>query len=138
MKNILNRIKDFTKIVELFYVATSNQKKEVHLAVAKDLIYLPDNEHVVFKSWFCKKTIENIFENPNISIAIYDAKTDTGYQIVGRAVSKNVVAVLNGYSPQLERVEKEYPQEEYQLKIKIINIMDLHRVAHSDKYLLHN
>ena len=138
MENILNQIRDFSKKVELFYVATSNQKKEVHLAVAKDLTFLPDNEHVAFKSWFCKKTIENIFENPNISIAIYDAKTDTGYQIVGRAVSKNVVAVLNGYSSQLERVEKEYPQEEYQLKVKIINIMDLHRVAHSDKYLLHN
>ena len=104
MENILNRIRDFSKKVELFYVATSNQKKEVHLAVAKDLIFLPDNEHVAFKSWFCKKTIENIFENPNISIAIYDAKTDTGYQVVGRTVSKNVVAVLNGYSPQLEKV----------------------------------
>jgi len=138
MENILSRIKDFSKQVELFYVATSNQKKEVHLAVAKDLIFLPDNEHVAFKSWFCKKTIENIFENPNISIAIYDAKADTGYQIVGRTVSKNVVAVLNGYSPQLEKVEREYPQEEYQLKIKIINIMDLHRVVHSDKYLLNN
>ena len=138
MENILNRIRDFSKKVELFYVATSNQKKEVHLAVAKDLIFLPDNEHVAFKSWFCKKTIENIFENPNISIAIYDAKTDTGYQVVGRTVSKNVVAVLDGYSPRLEKVEREYPQEEYQLKIKIINIMDLHRVVHSDKYLLHN
>lgn len=136
MENILSRIKDFSKKVELFYVATSNKKNEVHLAVAKDLIFLPDNEHVAFKSWFCKKTIENILENPNISIAIYDAKTDTGYQIVGRTVSKNVVAVLNGYSPQLEKVEREYPQEEYQLKIKIINIMDLHRVTHSDKYLL--
>lgn len=135
MENILSRIKDFSEKVELFYVATSNQKKEVHLAVAKDLIFLPDNEHVAFKSWFCKKTIENIFENPNISIAIYDAKTDTGYQIVGRTVSKNVVAVLDGYSPRLEKIEKEYPQEEYQLKIKIINIMDLHRVVHSDKYL---
>jgi hypothetical protein len=38
----------------------------------------------------------------------------------------------------MEKVEREYPQEEYQLKIKIINIMDLHRVTHSDKYLLHN
>ena len=138
MENILNRIKDFSKKVELFYVATSNQKKEVHLAVAKDLIFLPDNEHVAFKSWFCKKTIENILENPNISIAIYDTKTDMAYQIVGRTVSKNVVAVLDGYSPRLEKIEKEYPQEEYQLKIKIINIMDLHRVVHSDKYLLHN
>ena len=85
-----------------------------------------------------QKYYRKYFENPNISIAIYDAKTDTGYQIVGRAVSKNVVAVLDGYSPRLEKIEKEYPQEEYQLKIKIINIMDLHRVAHSDKYLLNN
>lgn len=136
MNDILSRIKNFVKRVELFYVATSNQKGEVHLAVAKDLIFLPDNEHIAFKSWFCKKTIENIQQNPNVSIAIYDAKSDTGYQIIGKAISKTVVAVLNGYAPELEEVEKEYPQEEYQLKIKIINIMDLHRVAHSDKYLL--
>ena len=138
MKDILYRIKEFARKVEFFYVATSNQKGEVHLAVAKDLIFSPDNEQIVFKSWFCKKTIENIQKNPNISIAIYDAKTDIGYQIIGEAVSKNVVAVLNGYAPELEKIEKEYPQEEYQLKIKIINIMDLHRVIHSDKYLIGN
>lgn len=138
MENILNQIKNFSKRLELFYVATTNQKGEVHLAVAKDLTFLPDSEHVAFKSWFCKKTIENIHENPNISIAIYDTKADTGYQIIGKAVSKKVVAVLNGYSPELENVEKEYPQEEYQLKIKIINIMDLHSVAHSDKFLFSN
>ncbi|MCF6155658.1 MAG: pyridoxamine 5'-phosphate oxidase family protein [Candidatus Brocadia sp.] len=138
MKDILDRIKNFVKRVELFYVATSNQKGEVHLAVAKDLIFLPDTEHIAFKAWFCKKTIENIQKNPNISIAIYDAKSDTGYQIIGKAISKSVVAVLNGYAPELEMVEKEYPQEEYQLKIKIINIMELHRVTHSDKYLLSN
>ena len=138
MEDILNRIKNFAKKVELFYVATSNQKGEVHLAVAKDLTFLPDNEHIAFKSWFCKRTIENIQKNPNMSIAIYDAKSDIGYQIIGKAVSKSVVAVLNGYAPELEKVEKEYPQEEYQLTIKIINIMDLHRVTHSDKYLLRN
>ncbi|HHT9130283.1 MAG TPA: pyridoxamine 5'-phosphate oxidase family protein [Candidatus Brocadiaceae bacterium] len=136
MENILNQIKNFSKRVKLFYVTTSNQKGEVHLAVAKDLNFLPDNEHIAFKSWFCRRTIENIHENPNISIAMYNAKTDTGYQIIGRAVSKNVVAVLDGYALELENVEKEYPQEEYQLKIKITNIMDLHRVTHSDKYLL--
>lgn len=138
MEHILNRIQNFVKRAELFYVATSNQGGEVHLAVAKDLVFLPDNEHIAFKSWFCKRTIENIQKNPNISIAIYDAKSDTGYQIIGKAVSKSVVAVLNGYAPELEKVEKEYPQEEYQLKIKIINIMDLHRMTHSDKYLLGN
>ena len=138
MENILNRIKDFIKKVEYFYVATSDRKGEVHIAVAKDLIFLPDNEHVAFKSWFCKKTLENISENPNISIAIYNSKSDTGYQIIGKAVSKNVVAVLNGYAPELEKVEKKYPQEEYQLKIKMINVMDLHRINHSDKYLLGN
>ncbi|MFN3533595.1 MAG: pyridoxamine 5'-phosphate oxidase family protein [Candidatus Brocadia sp.] len=138
MEDILDRIKNFVKRVELFYVATSNQNGEVHLAVANDLIFLPDNEHMAFKSWFCNKTIENIQKNPNVSIAIYDAKSDTGYQIIGKAVAKTVVAVLNGYAPELEKVEREYPQEEYQLKIKIINIMELHRVTHSDKYLLSN
>ncbi len=136
MKDILDQIKNFVTRVALFYVATSNQKGEVHLAVAKDLIFLPDNEHIAFKSWFCTKTIENIQKNPNVSIAIYDAKSDTGYQIIGKAVSRTVVAVLNGYAPELEKIEKEYPQEEYELKIKIINIMELHRVVHSDKYLL--
>lgn len=138
MEDILDRIKNFVKRVELFYVATSNQNGEVHLAVAKDLTFLSDNEHIAFKSWFCKKTIENIYKNPNVAIAIYDAKTDTGYQIIGKAVSTSVVAVLNGYTPELEKVEKECLQEEYQLKIKIINIMDLHRVIHSDKHLLTN
>ncbi|GAN35289.1 MAG: pyridoxamine 5'-phosphate oxidase family protein [Candidatus Brocadia sp. AMX2] len=135
-EDILCRIKNFIERVELFYVATSDQKGEVHLAVVKDLIFLPDTKHIAFKSWFCKKTIENIQKAPNISIAIYDAKSDTGYQIIGKAVSKSIVAVLNGYAPELEKIEKEYPQEEYQLTIKITNIMDLHRVTHSDKYLL--
>lgn len=138
MENILNRIKNSSKKIDLFYVATSNQKGEPHLAVAKGLVFLPDNEHIAFKSWFCKRTLENIHENPNMAIAIYDIANDTGYQIIGKAVSKHVVAVLNGYSPKLERLGKEYPQEEYQLKIKLINVMDLHSVTHSDKYLLNN
>ena len=134
MENILNRVSNLSKKIEFFYVATSDKKGEPHIAVAKGLTFLSD-EYVAFKSWFCKKTIENIHENPNISIAIYDSQADTGYQIIGKAVSKDVVAVLNGYSAELEKFEKEYPQEEYQLKIKIVHIMDLHRVIHSDKYL---
>lgn len=109
MEEVLGRIKNFSRKVALFYVATSNRKGEVHLAVAKDLVFLPDNEHIAFKSWFCRKTIENIQKNPHISIAIYDAKSDTGYQIIGKAVSQTVVAVLNGYAPELEEIEKECP-----------------------------
>ena len=55
MENILSRIKDFSKKIELFYVATSNQKKEVHLAVAKGLTFYQTMNMWLSSRGFAKK-----------------------------------------------------------------------------------
>lgn len=59
-----------------------------------------------------------------------------GYQFIGKVVSKNMEAVLNGYAPELEQIESETPQEEYKLKIKIKSVLELHFGTHSDKSIV--
>lgn len=136
MEHIIARIKEFIEKTDVFYIATCNQDGQVHLAVARELTFLGEGGYIVFKSWFCRKTLENIQENPNIAIAMYDSERDIGYQIIGKTVSKDVVSVLNGYAPELEKIEKYYPQEEHRLIVKLVNVMDLHSTSHSDMYLL--
>ena len=53
-----------------------------------------DGDQVVFRAWFCLKTVENLYEHPRISLGVLDPVTGKGYQLMGR----------------MERVEGGYPQ----------------------------
>jgi hypothetical protein len=136
MSKIPDKIKEYLSDVDIVYVTTCDKDKVPHIAIAKDIRILNDGEHIVFKSWFCVKSLENLAYNSNVAVGTYDMQEKSGYQFIGKVVSKDVEAVLNGYAPELESIEAETPQEEYKLKIKVESILELHFSTHSDKSIV--
>jgi predicted pyridoxine 5'-phosphate oxidase superfamily flavin-nucleotide-binding protein len=136
MSKIPDKIKEYLSNVDIVYVTTCDKDKVPHIAIAKDIRILNDGEHIVFKSWFCVKSLENLAYNSNVAVGTYNMQEKSGYQFIGKVVSKDVEAVLNGYAPELESIEAETPQEEYKLKIKVESILELHFGTHSDKSIV--
>jgi len=136
MTKISDKIKEYLSNVDIVYVTTCDKHKVPHITIAKDIRILNDGEYIAFKSWFCIKSLENLAYNSNVAVGVYDIKEMLGYQFIGKVVSKDVDAVLNGYAPELEQIEAETPQEKYKLKIKIASILELHFGTHSDKSIV--
>ena len=136
MSKIPDKIKEYLSNVDIVYVTTCDKDKVPHTTIAKDIRITNDGEHVAFKSWFCVKSLENLAYNSNVAVGTYNMQEKSGYQFIGKVVSKDVEAVLNGYAPELESIEAETPQEEYKLKIKVESILELHFDTHSDKSIV--
>src|SRR5271157_6490845 len=67
------------------FMAAVNGDGVPHIAAAKRLS-LDAKNNVVLTEWFCPGTMENLMgENNHLSIAVWDARKDTGYQLIGRA-----------------------------------------------------
>jgi predicted pyridoxine 5'-phosphate oxidase superfamily flavin-nucleotide-binding protein len=112
------------------YIASASRTGEPHLAVADNMI-IADHEHVVFTSWFCHKTIENLKDNPYISLAVWDDTINRGYQLLGDAEEIKDIAILNGFAPQEE--EQGLPQVESRLTIRVKKILRFNLGPHSDQ-----
>ncbi|MFQ5965305.1 MAG: pyridoxamine 5'-phosphate oxidase family protein [Candidatus Scalinduaceae bacterium] len=136
MSKISEKIKEFLSKVDITYVATCNKGGSPHIAIVKDIIIINDGDHIAFKSWFCVRSLENLAYNSNVAVGAYNMQERFGYQFIGKVVSKDVEAVLNGYAPELESMEAETPQQEYKLKIKVESILELHFGTHSDKSIV--
>jgi hypothetical protein len=136
MSKIPSNIEDVIKKTRYAFVTTSSKEGVPHIAMAEGLSVLPESESMAFKSWFCVKSLENLAENDNIAVAVYDSDATVGYQILGTVISKEVEAVLDGYAPSVEKAESPLPQEEFKLKIKVNEVLELHSGVHSDKNIL--
>lgn len=115
-----------------FSVGTSDQTGGVHLAVAVDL-KVPDDEHVAFEDWFCRRTLENIKVNPRLTIGAVDSRTKRGYQLIGEVERVNTGAILNGFAEEKEDEWSHYPQSAHQLYIRVDRILELNIGPHSDE-----
>ena len=136
MSKIPEEIREFLSDVDISYVATSNKNGFPHIAIVKDIGIINDGEHIVFKSWFCIRSLENLAEDSNVAVATYNMEKGLGYQFIGKVVSQDVEAVLDGYAPEIASIEIETPQTKYKLKIKVESILELHLGTHSDKSII--
>jgi hypothetical protein len=115
------------------YVATANSEGVPHIAVEHGLTLL-DEQHLVFRSWFCLRTIENLDQNPQLALAILDPVTQDGVQVLGEMERIERGATLNGFSLEGEKQWAGYPQSEHQLLIRITKIFRLSTGPHSDEF----
>ena len=70
--NLLNpEIVELINRAEVSYVATSDKNGYPHLAVEKGLKII-DEKYLGFNAWFCRKTVENLRNNPEVAIAVCD------------------------------------------------------------------
>ncbi len=76
------KIASFIEQCRLFYVGTSDKTGTVHLAIAKQMKIFGTN-HIAFQEWFCRRTLENLEVNPQITVGVVDPLTGRGYQLIG-------------------------------------------------------
>lgn len=131
---VLERIKKLLQKVKIVYVSTANKKGVPHIAVEEGMVFL-NKDQVFFRAWFCFKTLDNLRENPAISLAFLDPKTKQGYQLSGKMEKIEKGAILNGFAPAKEKGWADYPQAEHQLLIRIQEISLLAAGPHSDEFL---
>jgi predicted pyridoxine 5'-phosphate oxidase superfamily flavin-nucleotide-binding protein len=125
-------IKSLIEGSNLVYVGTSDRNGKVHLSVTGGM-RIPDERHVAFEEWFCSGTLENLKENPQISIGVIDPQTGKGYQLIGEVEDVDVGVMLNGFVKDKEEEWKRYPQSQHQLYIRVDSIMELNTGPHSDE-----
>ena len=122
----LNKLLRDTKRV---HVATTDSNGIPHIAIEKS----PEiNDGTLeFNSWFCHRTVENLNENPKITISIWNEEQQEGFQIEGKRDELEEIAMLNGYQEKEEG--SDYPQIEYRLTIEPQKIIDFAPGPHKDK-----
>ena len=85
------KMKSIIEQSELVYVGTSDREGKVHLSVAQGLC-VPDENHIAFEEWFCPRTLENLKDNPQITVGVVDPQTGKGYQMIGELEDADVGA----------------------------------------------
>ena len=82
-------------------------------------------------AWFCPGTVDNLRQNRKISLVVWDAAADIGYQLLGEVEKVEELSVLDGYVPG-EEEKPPLPQVERQLLVRLEKIIDFSHAPHSD------
>ena len=127
---ISEEVKALCHKTKTVYIASADRAGQPHLAVADNLI-VADDMHVVFSSWVCHQTIENLKDNPGVTLAVWDGDLNSGYQLLGKVEGIEDVAILNGFAPDKE--EAGLPQVKSRLTIRIEKILRFNLGPHSDQ-----
>ncbi len=131
-KGLLDEVKNLVQGVKVVYVATATREGIPHIAASEGMTFL-DGDQVVFRAWFCIKTVGNLQENPRLSLAVLNPETREGYQLFGELERIEKGAMLDGFAFEKEREWAGYPQAEHQLFIRIKAVSHLTSGAHSDE-----
>jgi predicted pyridoxine 5'-phosphate oxidase superfamily flavin-nucleotide-binding protein len=127
-------VKSLIETADVAVVATSDSEGRVHLATAKAMKLL-EGDGVAFEEWFCNETLSNLEKNRQVTVGVVDPNTGKGYQLLGRLVSAEPEAMLDGFSKGEAVFRGQYPQTRYRLSIRVVSIMELSTGPHSDKEL---
>lgn len=127
---LLEKAVELAEKVGHVFIATSDRDGWPHQAAARTL-KLGENGRIDVREWFCPGTMENLQHNSHISIVVWEASSDTGYQLLGEVENMMDVGMINGYTPEMES-KWPLPQIESQLLIRITRVTDFKRAPHSD------
>jgi predicted pyridoxine 5'-phosphate oxidase superfamily flavin-nucleotide-binding protein len=133
-KGLLDKVRKLVRGVKVVYVATANREGAPHIAASEGMTFV-DGDRIVFRAWFCIKTVGNLRENPRLSLAVLNTETGEGYQLLGELERIERGAMLNGFAFEKEGEWAGYPQAEHQLHIRITAISHLTSGAHSDEVI---
>ncbi len=126
----LNQAVAIVKKTGQAFIATADTDGTPHIACAGK-INAEAGGFLAATEWFCPVTVANLGKNKNISIAVWDKHTDTGLQVLGQVESIQDMAILDGYSPAVEK-QHPLPQVERKLLIKVQKILDFKLGPHTD------
>ena len=131
-RGMLQKVKELVEKVGTVYIATADRKGTPHIAASEGMAFTKEG-HIVFKAWFCLKTVANLGENRKLSLAVLNPKTQEGYQILGEIKRIDRGAVMDGYGSDREKSWEGYPQVEHQLLIHAKKVSSLTSGPHSDE-----
>jgi hypothetical protein len=129
---IPERVKGMVTKDQIVLVATSDRAGVPHLAAAKGLSLL-DDEQVAFEEWFCFQTLKNIAENPRIALSLLETGGEHGFQLVGLVEGAEPTEMLDGYSPAEGEAPSRIPQAKHRVRIRVQKILALSTGPHSDE-----
>ncbi len=127
--NTLQKAVALAERLQHVFVATADSNGLPHVAAAGKLTY-KSNGRVAVAAWFCPGTVDNLQQNRKISLVVWDAAADIGYQLLGEMEKVEELSVLDGYVPGEE--ELLMPQVERQLIVRVNKIIDFSHAPHSD------
>ena len=133
-KAMLEKARKLIQEVGVVYVATSDREGVPHIAVAEGMTFTKE-DRILFKAWFCLKTVANLGENPKLSLAVLHPRTREGYQILGEVEQIEKGAILDGFRLEEEKKWSGYPQAEHQLSIRIEKVSLLTSGPHTDQFV---
>lgn len=99
MRDFIEKGRDPTTV----FVGTSSKDNRPNISAKGTFIRILDDETIAFADVYSRKTLENVRQNPQVTVAVINAKTYKGYQFKGRA------AVIER-GPILEEAKKQNPQ----------------------------
>ncbi len=126
----LNTAVELAEKLEHVFVATADSSGMPHVAAAAKLNQT-SKDHVALTAWFCPGTIANLSENRRISMVVWDAPSDKGYQLLGLVEKIEENAMMNGYSPEIDETIV-MPQVENRLLVRVDKIIAFSHAPHSD------
>ncbi len=128
-KTIRSAIRLADKLAHIF-VATADARGIPHMTAAGKISQ--DSEgHVLVAAWFCPGTLVNLKTNKQISLVVWDAADDHGFQLVGEVEQIEELAMLNGFAPEIE-IQAPLPQVEHRLRVRVDKIIRFSHAPHSD------
>lgn len=115
MRNFIEKERDPTFV----FVGTSSKDGIPNIAPKGTFITILDDETMAYADVYSQKTLENVRQNPHVTLAIISAKTFKGYQLKGLAEVIESGSIL-------EEARKQNPQVSSVTKVKIqeIHLLD--------------
>ena len=127
---ILKKLDELAHRLDHFFIATANKTGLPHVGVAgKCTVDLEG--HIIISAWFCPGTMINLQINSKVALVLWDATVDIGYQVLGEVETIEDMAIMNGYSPERDKIPP-LPQIERKLFIKVKEIIGFSQAPHSE------
>lgn len=115
MTKLTTEMRDFIekqRDPSFIFVGTSNKDGIPNISAKGTFVSILDDEMIAYADVYSQKTLENVRQNPHVTIAVISAKTFKGYQFKGLA------EVVEGGSI-LEEARKRNPKARSVTKVKI-------------------
>jgi hypothetical protein len=121
---------ELAETLEQVFVATADRNGQPHVGVARRM-ELGERDRVAVTEWFCPGTLANAGEGARVSLVVWDAEADAGFQLTGKVEAVETVAMMDGYDKSAKKTAP-MPQTERKLVVRVEKVTDFTRAPHTD------
>lgn len=130
MRASLDRAVETAKMIGYVYLTTADRTARPHMCIVQPLD-LDQAGRLALMAWFCQNTLQNLQENPKVSVVVWDQFKDTGYQLSGTVDDMEAMVELDGYAAGLEE-KRRYPQVEWKVLVRVEHVLNFQKAPHID------